>query len=595
LGVTVAVLFLFVGAVGVGWLLISSGGIEDVEDGSFLRVTLAGPITDAPVPGGIFDEPVDFPMIATDYANVIREAAKDDRITGVYLELKMPMLGWGLAREIRTALRELKEAEKPCVAYSEFYTFKDYYLASACETVLLAPGGVTYIAGMESTNMYYRGALDKLGVEPQFVHVGEYKTAVEPFERTGPSEAAIEANEALLDSMYSLIIKEIAASRSMSEDSLRATVDALNMTPEGVVKNGLIDGLAYPDALSRNIKNVGEEGWIDTLTKTPDSSQQDEDKPTFISAKKYRANLQSSYSGSEDKIAVIYAEGAIMSGKGEGGLFAVSGLFDGNYRSWMREARDNDAVKAVVVRVNSPGGSALASDMMWRELALTRAAGKPVVISMADYAASGGYMMSCNADWIVAQPTTITGSIGVFGTFFSMEGVYEKLGLTEYTFKRGERADLLASLDKFDEEELSILKGFVGSTYNAFVGQVADGRKREVAQVEAVAQGRVWTGTQAIADTHKLVDQLGGLDEALVKAGELADLTEYAVHRIPEQKGFFDLLVDEMAQADATLKVELPGELGLLETEQLLHEIVVMENIARNGGVATYLPGLSNR
>ena len=585
IGVTLFVLCVFGVTSVLAYFLFAREQRVDVAAGSYLRLDLSGPISDAPVSGGLFQEPADFPMTATDIATVVRAAAEDDRISGLYLNLESPLVGWGLAREIRTALEAFREADKPCIAYSQMYMMKDYYLASACNKVLMAPAGIAYISGIETTVMYYKDALGKVGIEPQFVHVGDYKTAVEPFERNGPSEAAIEANEALLDSIYSQVIGEIAKSRGVASEEIEAGIDSLRMSPKGVLASGLIDGLAYPETLKQKLTQHEEPGWAESLMELP---AEDEDGESFIRAKKYRAEANSWDATTDGSIAVVYAEGVIMSGKGEESLFGSSGiLYDQKYSAWMREARENDDVKAVVVRVNSPGGSALASDFMWREVSLTQAVGKSVVVSMGDYAASGGYMMSCNADWIVAQPTTITGSIGVFGQFFSLTETYEMLGLAEHTFKRGAHADLLSPMDKFSEGEREILQAFVGDTYDAFVGQVAEGRKREVAQVEPVAQGRVWTGEQAIASSHGLVDELGGLDVAVEKAADLAGISSYNTLKLPVQKGFFDVLLEEMSQS----KVEVTLPLQLPMTSDLMREIEVMQNIEQNGRVGAYLPG----
>ena len=348
---------------------------------------------------------------------------------------------------------------------------------------------------------------------------------------------------------------------------------------------GLFDAVAYNDAVIAHLDKVTEDGWADLLQGDPVIMTEEELSERFTSLSEYRKELNDG--DGDERIAVIFAEGTILSGKSEGGLFAAEGLFDGDFREWMRTARDDESVKAVVVRVNSPGGSALASDMMHREVALTRAAGKPVVISMADYAASGGYMMSCNADWIVAQPTTITGSIGVFGQFFDVSGTYEKLLLAEHTYKRGERSDLLHLTAEHDETDRAILQQFVQETYDDFVNQVADGRGKDAQTMEQYAQGRVWTGTQAIGERH-LVDQLGGLPDALAKAEELAGITEASHVTLPERKGFMDLLMEEMANAEAPrVQVELPVPLA----EETLRELRLMQEFQKSGGVVAYLPG----
>jgi len=259
----------------------------------------------------------------------------------------------------------------------------------------------------------------------------------------------------------------------------------------------------------------------------------------------------------------------------------------GNFRKWIRTVRDDDSIRAVVMRVNSPGGSALASDMMDREVQLTKMAGKPVVVSMADYAASGGYMMSAHADWIVAQPTTITGSIGVFGMFFDARGSYEKLLLAEHTYKRGERADLLHMTSEHDETDRQILQEFVEDTYGDFIGMVAEGRGVSADQIAGVAQGRVWTGIQGM-DGRNLVDELGGLNEALAKAKELASTPDAGIVRLPEKKGFIDVLVEEMAKAEApSVSVDLPFP----EANAALEELALIRKFQESGGVVAYLPG----
>jgi protease-4 len=588
-GVTVLVLVMFGTASLVAYLLLSNSQRLEVEDGSYLRLHLAGQITDAPAAGGFLDEPSAFPMTATEIASVLRHAANDERIIGLYLTLETPQLGWGLSREIRSALVAFRAADKPCVAYAQIYLTKDYYIASACDKVLMAPAGVAYVSGIEKTVMYYRDALESLGIEPQFVHVGDYKTAVEPFERSGPSEPAIEANEALLSSLYSQVVSEIAAGRGLDESDVRVAIDSLQMSPKGIVASGLVDGLAYPERVKERLGKLNEAGWIDTLLEVPSSAEKPPEV-SFVQAKEYRNETNVWQTEADGVVAVVFAEGVIMSGRAEQGLFGTSGmLYDNSFRDWMKQTREDDEVKAVVVRVNSPGGSALASDFMWREVALTKASGKPVVVSMGDYAASGGYMMSCNADWIVAQPTTITGSIGVFGQFFSLEGLYGKIGLTEHTFKRGAHADLLSPMDRFSETEREILRVFVRDTYDTFVGQVAAGRARTVAQIEPVAQGRVWTGQQALVDTHALVDQLGGLHDAIEKAADLAGISQYNQLTLPEQKGFLEVLLEEMSDPQTAVSLTLPVEIRM--AAPLIRELQVMQNIESSGRVGAYTPG----
>lgn len=589
LAATLAVFAVFAVAFGVVVYYVQRDTPAQVTEGSWLVIRLRGEITDAPVQGGLFVEPEDSPATATEIAAVIRKAAGDDRISGVVLRSDSPQVGWGLAREIRTALVDLHESDKPCVAYGEVYTTRDYYLASACDKVVIAPGGVPLVIGSSLSVTYYRDALAYLGVQPRFVWVGDYKTAVEPFERMEPSEAAQASYELLLDGIWDTVVQEIADSRGLSPDQVQAIIDNPSMTPSRMVESGLIDAVAYPDAVEAHLDRWNEDDWVDLMHGEPVIVSDEDRKEMFTSLKEYRKDLDDG-SDSDDRIAVIYAEGSILSGKSTGGLFGSDGLFDGDFREWMRQAREDDSIKAVVVRVNSPGGSALASDMMQREVVLTRSIGKPVVVSMADYAASGGYMMSAPADWIVAQPTTVTGSIGVFGTFFDVSGTYEKLMLAEHTYKRGERADLLSVTAEQDERDREILQEFVQDTYDDFLGLVADGRQMEVDAVSEVAQGRVWTGSQAM-DGRGLVDELGGLDEALAKARELATAPDAGVVRLPEKKGFIEVMMEELQNTRGP-KVAVELDLPVPGVDEAVKELRLLQAIHESGGAAAYLPGV---
>lgn len=586
LGLTMVIIALFAVAFGTVVYLFQADDTADVAEGSFLRLKLAGAVTDAPAPGSLFADPSDLPPTATEVAAAIRLAAEDPRIEGVYIEFLVPQMGWGLAREIRTALVALREADKPCIAYGEVWTTRDYYVASACDEILLPPSGVPQVIGQSLSITYYRDAMAYLGVEPRIVHVGDYKSAIEPYERMEPSEAAKESYEFLLDGIWDTVSDEIATSRGLSQEALWAAMDRPSLTPRGAVERGLFTGVAYGDAIVAKLDTYGEEGWRDGLTD-PVVVDPDELEERFTSLKEYRKEIVDD--DGDARIAVIYAEGTILSGDGAGGLFGEDGLFDGRFRRWMRQAREDDSVKAVVVRVNSPGGSALAADMMDREVQLMKAAGKPVVISMADYAASGGYMMSAHSDWIVAQPTTITGSIGVFGLFFDARGTYEHLKLANHVYKRGERADLLFMTSEHDEVDREILQEFVTDTYGDFVGMVAEGRGVEPEAIEAVAQGRVWTGIQAM-DGRNLVDELGGLDEAVAKARELASVDEAGLVRIPERKTFLDVLFEEMAKgnvAEPTIDVDLP----IPGIDEAVRELALIQEFQKTGGVVAYLPG----
>lgn len=586
LGVTLSVFVVFAVAFGALVLYLQRDVAPKVAEGSFLKIALSGPITDAVGTPSIFSDPSDTPPTAIEIAAAIRKAATDDRIEGVYLKLSAPAMGWALTREVRESLLVLRESGKPCLAYGEVYTMRDYYLASACDKVVLAPSGIPLVTGQALSITYYRDALEYLGVTPRFVHAGDYKTAVEPYERMEPSEAAVESYEYLLDGLWGTVIDEIATSRGLEPEQVTSLIDSASLTGSRMVEAGLFDAVAYADAVEAHLGSIRDADWLDKLGGEPVLASKSERGKRFTKLKEYRKDLFPRVRG--DKIAVVFAEGTILSGKGSGGLFGSEGLFDGRFRDMMQKIRDDDSVKAVVIRVNSPGGSALAADMMHREISLTKAKGKPVVVSMADYAASGGYMISANADYIFAQPNTITGSIGVFGQFFDVSGTYEKLRLAEHVYKRGERADLLYLTTPHSDEDRAVLQQFVDDTYDSFVQLVADGRGLSPDQVEPVAQGRVWTGAQAL-DGRNLVDEIGGYFDALDKAREIASLSDdIGVVRYPEQRSFFEILLEEFSSSEQpTVKIELP----LPGAEQVLRELELLRAFAESGGVVAYLPG----
>jgi protease-4 len=570
------------GSIGAIWYLANRVDVGEVSDGSFLQLTLKGTLSDEPVTGGLFDDPSDAPPTVTELAEALRAAAEDDRIDGLFLVVDGAAGGWASWQELRGAVEAFQAADKPCLAYSpSMYSNGSYYLASVCDTVAMAPTGVVMVNGLAMEMSYYAGTLEWLGIEPEFEHVGDFKSAIETFERTEPSESAAEAYEHLIDSTWAQLVDGIAAGRDLDSDAVRELIDHPRITPQSAVDRGMVDVLAWPDAVVQHAHRVGEDGWADLLAEPVDEV----DRDNLTRMKEYIKGFRADARGSGDRIAVVQAQGNIVSGGSGGGLFGDDGnLTDGEFADWMEEARDDDSVKAVVVRVNSPGGSGLASSLMWREVARTQRAGKPVVVSMGDLAASGGYMMSCNADWIVAQPGTITGSIGVFGGKFDMSGAWEKLGMTSHTFKRGELSDLFSPNAGFSEEGRGVYKEFLSTFYyDVFLDQVSEGRGMEVDAVHEVAQGRVWTGEQALG--HGLVDELGGLHEALAKAAELAEIDDYGVSRVPRAKGFMELLAEDLEGADASLTLELPLDAAMRA------DLALFQNLHEMHGVAAFLPG----
>lgn len=555
-----------------------------VNEGSYLHVRLTGETADAPVPGGLILEPDDFPPVTTEIASAIRRAESDERIRGVWMQVEGAGFGWGGAQEIRSALASLTASGKPCVAYAETYSTLGYYLASACDDVVMAPSGVGMVVGLAASTTYYKGTFDKLGIEPEFEHVGDFKTAVEPYERTEPSEASVEATTSLLNSLWGLWLADVADSRGVTEEALQGLVDDPAMSPQRALERGVVDALAFVDQVRAALPRLGEEGWAESL----DTAEAAEDAAVEVtSMKEYLKDLRAEWASARKSVAVMHLSGPIVSGEADGGLFGQQAVADRTFAKWMKEARKDDSVAGVVLRVDSPGGSGLASDMMWREIRRFQETGRPVVVSMADAAASGGYYISAPADWVVAQPATITGSIGVFGGKMNLAGTYEKLGMTQATYKRGEQADLFSSTRAFSDEGREAYRGFLQDFYDRFLGRVAEGRDMPVEAVHEVAQGRVWTGAQALE--RGLVDELGGLDVAVAKVGELAEEPGLGLTRWPRRRGFFDLLMEDLQGNDASVSVTVAG-LELVDSAHL-DEVLMLQRVLADGGVAALMPG----
>jgi protease-4 len=558
LAVSLLGILVFVGSLAFVFYMVTSVDTGEISEESYAKLVLSGPLPESPPPPSLFADPNKPRPTVTEMARAIRAAGEDERIDGLYLQLDNPMGGWGSLQELRGAIDAFREAGKPCVAYSEMYDDASYYLASGCNQVVMAPSGISMVNGLASSITYYAGTFEKLGVDAEFEHVGDFKSAVEPYERTEPSEAAAEAQNFLLDGLYGTLVADIARGRGLSVDQARAMIDHPPMSPQHALDSGLVDALAFRDAVEARIHQVQNDDWVESLAEPVPEELQNAVKDRFTSIAEIVKSVRAENAGKSDRIAVIYAEGPILSGEAEGGLFGSQILADRTFRKWMQEARDDDSVKAIVLRVNSPGGSGLASDMMWREIELAKADGLPVVVSMADYAASGGYYIAAPADWIVAQPNTVTGSIGVFGGKFNLGGMYEKIGMTQTDFKRGELSDLFSSTSGFSEEGRATYRRFLSDFYERFLEKVMEGRGMTRDEAHAVAQGRVWTGTQALE--RGLVDELGGLDVAVAKAVELAELDaeKTGLTNWPRQKELLELLLEDFSEASSpTFEVDL--------------------------------------
>lgn len=477
----------------------------------------------------------------------IKKAKDDPKIKGIYINTTSVGAGFATVEEIRNALVDFKTSKKFIVAYSEYYTQKGYYIASAADKIYMNPEGALEFKGFGSEIMFLKGALDKLEIEAQVIKVGTYKSAVEPFILDKMSDANRLQTMSFLGSMYNHFLSKISKSRNVSTDSLRIIANQLlAQSPEDALKLRLVDGLKYKDEIINGLK-------AQTKTKT-------EDDINVVSLKKYRSAVDEIGELPSDRIAIVYASGEITGGEGNDNIIGSERISRA-----IREVRKDDKVKAIVFRVNSPGGSALASDVIWREVELAKKE-KPVVVSMGDYAASGGYYISCAANKIFAQPNTITGSIGVFGIIPNAQKFFNnKLGVTFDGVKTGEHADMGTISRPLSDSEKLILQREVNRTYNTFTRKVATGRKKSQSNVDSIGQGRVWSGTEAMA--IGLVDELGGLNDAIEEAAKLAKVTRYRTVPYPSQKSIFESFFGNVTDDIQTsiLKKELGPEYKIYE------------------------------
>lgn len=514
----------------VGIISIATGEkTVEVQPNSVLRININYPVAERtpnnPLADlGIFGLDEDKTVGLNDILANIKKGKTDNNIKGIFLDESYMLSGQATTEEIRNALIDFKKSGKFIVAYSEIYTQGFYYLASVADKVYINPKGIFEFRGFSSKIMFFKGALDKLGIEAQVIKVGTYKSAVEPFILDKMSDANRMQVNTYLGSLYDYYLTGISKSRKINKDSLANIANNLLIqSPKDALKYKLVDGLKYKDEL------------LDELKKRTGISQNRNIKSVNI------ANYTNAEDGKKDddaigntntRIAVVYASGEITGGEG-----TENNIGSEKISKALRQVRLDDKVKAVVLRVNSPGGSSLASDVIWREVMLTKKV-KPVIVSMGDYAASGGYYIACAADSIIAEPNTITGSIGIFAILPNMQKFFnDKIGITFDGVKTGKYADLGDVSRPLNPEEKAVLQTQVNRGYDDFTKAVANGRHKTQAYINSIGQGRVWTGTQAIK--IGLVDKLGNINDAIRSAARKAKITDYKLVSYPEQKSSF--------------------------------------------------------
>ena len=527
-----------VGAAAVGALALLFRGTDGggfTGGDRYLAFDLRGEIPEPPSASDLSSFFAHRPPTLRTLVESLDRAAGDAKVKAVVLRVGfLPDAGWGKVQELRDAIIRFRKSGKPAYAHLEFCGNKEYYLATACDKIYAIPTGLLDVTGLSTETTFLRGTLDKLGVEAQFEGVGKYKNAPNQFTEKSFSAPHREQMEALLDSVYEQYVTALAKARGKSREQTQAVLDQGPFDAKEALKAGLVDELVYQDQLQERLKNV--EG---------------------VSPARYVKKARGLGLDSRPKLALIFAVGEIVSGESQESPFGGSFVGADTLARAIKSAREDDGIKALLLRVDSPGGSGTASDVIWRQVQLTRKK-KPVVVSMGDVAASGGYYIAMGSDAIVAQPGTITGSIGVFSGKFSLRGLYEKIGVSKEILTRGRHAALFSEYQPWTQEERERIHSLMASFYEEFVRKAAEGRRKSFDDIDQIAQGRVWTGTDALR--LGLVDRLGGLDTAVALAKERAKIgKEQQVQLVvlPERKGFLDSLLERQ---DDGLESSLPRE-----------------------------------
>lgn len=576
--VVVFFLFFFVFA-----LTLSTDQEPVVQSGSVLNVPIEGSI-----PERVSQDPFqqafgggpDYDL--RDLQISLRNAASDDRVEAVWLRLKGTTAGWGTLEEVRQAVVQARDSGLPVVASSADFGMseKDYFLASAADSIFVGPQSFFEYNGFVTTLAFFQNTLDDLGVEPQLIRAGRYKSAGERFVREDLSEPNREQISALLETVNDRFFETVGAARDRSVDTLeRLATEEAFLDPSVAVEEGLVDGIRYRDEMRETLRSiVGGSAAEDLSTVDVGSYRR-------VSAE----GAGVSYTGT-GQVDVVYAEGTIVTGDPGENPLSPSGevLGSATLIDALESARTNSNTKGVVLRVNSPGGSAAASEAMWRAVERT-AAEKPVIVSMGDVAASGGYYLAAGADSIVANPTTTTGSIGVFGLLMNAESLFEDhLGITFDGVSTSPYADMFSSVKPLDQAERRVFGRTIDQTYQTFLRRVADGRGMEVAAVDSVAQGRVWSGRDAGA--VGLVDTSGTLQDAIAMAGRAAELGEgpYRTRVLPQPQTLFERLNEQFAMQVSHFWRSLTTT--SLEQKLWRHSRVVQRMVGTNGTVQTRLP-----
>jgi protease IV len=552
----------------------SSSDQEELPSDAVLTLKLNYPIVDRVQDGNplaalaLLNPNEQSPLGLNDILSSIDKAKTDNNIKGIILDLTTFEAGYAKLTEVRNKLEEFKATGKFIYAYADYYYFPTYFMASVADSVFVNPEGEMAFNGMVAQVTFFAGALEKLGVNMQVVRAGKFKGAVEAYTRNNLSPENKEQIEIYINSVFNETLAKISKSRKIDVAKLKADADELKMKSVNDFKsNGYIDAVAYRDQFySAMKKRMGVK---------------DDHKVPLISEQKYAKSLEDLGSGS-DRVAVVYASGDIIGGKGDGTQIAADDLAE-----TLKNVRLDNKVKAVVLRIDSRGGSSLASDIIWREAKLLSAA-KPLIVSMSDVAASGGYYIATPARKIVAEPTTITGSIGVFGLIPNAQKLLnDKLGIEFEYVGTGKHSDIGRIDRDMTLEEREYIESIIDKIYDTFLSRVAEGRKMTKEQVHEVAQGRVWTGV--MAKEVGLVDELGGLEKAIEIAAKEANITEYKLKEYPKVKDQLELIVNKMS-GNTSFQSKVKEMAKYTGFESYAHYLSEFEKFGRKHSVQAIMP-----
>ena len=556
------------------------GNRPSIQDNSVLVLKVSGSLPDY-VPDDPFrrifgGQPQSLSSLLAQF----RKAKVDKRITAVMLDIDFSEAGWAKSEEIRGAIEDFRTSGKPVYAYMETGLNKDYYIASACDKIFLPPPGELFTIGLAADVMFFRGSLDKLGIYPDMYQIGKYKSAGDMFTQKQMTDAHREYINSLLDDLYGRYVDGIAKARSKTPDEVKALIDNAPYTAEQAKAAGLIDGTLYHDDVEKELKKR--------------LGYKESDELHIARGSDYRQISQESLGLNKgEKIAVVYAAGDIVSGKSSFGREGEETIGSDSLVRTINEARDDKSIKAIVLRIDSPGGSGLASDIIWRAIETAKAK-KPIVVSMSDVAASGGYYIACNANKIVAEPSTITGSIGVVGGKPVVKGFYDWIGVTNEYVTRGKNAGMFRESEKFSDSERAKFEEFMKTTYDDFISKVGKGRNKDKAYIDSIGQGRVWTGRQG--KDNGLVDEYGGLDKAIEIAKQLANIpADKSIQRVimPKPPTFFEELMSGGGDADeASMQAQQQASLLSALPEDLRQGVryAQLMDRARNGEAIYLMP-----